>query len=150
MSDDARRSRAVLIALIAGVGVVVVIALIAVFARGGPAQLDPDTPEGVVQRYSQAVAAGDATAAMEYLSPEVADDCVRMPLNNDEHRVTLLDTTEKDDTARVVVLIATTYGSDPLGSGTYESEGIFELVDDGGTWYIEVVPWELAVCEGSL
>ena len=60
MSDDDRRSRSTLIALIAGVVLVVVlIALIAVFARGGPTQFDADTPEGVVQRYSQAVVDGD-------------------------------------------------------------------------------------------
>ena len=150
MSDDARRSRAVLIALIAGVGVVVVIALIAVFTRGGPAQFDADTPEGVVQRYSQAVADGDTSGAMEYLSSDVVDDCIRVPQNNDERRVTLLETTQKDDTARVVVLIATSYESGGLGGGEYESEGIFELTNDGGTWLIEVAPWELAVCEGSL
>ena len=59
MSEDARRPRWALVALLAGVGLVVVIALVAVFARGGPTQYDADTPEGVVQRYSQAVVDGD-------------------------------------------------------------------------------------------
>ena len=59
MTDPNRRSRITLIALIAGVVLVVVIALIAVFTRGGAAPLDEGTPEGVVQRYSQAVVEGD-------------------------------------------------------------------------------------------
>ena len=54
------------------------IALIAVFARGGAAPRDAaDTPEGVVQRYSQAVIDGDAQTALTYVVPEVADACVR-------------------------------------------------------------------------
>ncbi len=77
MSDIDRRSRLTLAALIGGVVLVVVIALIAVFARGGAAPLDPATPEGVVQRYSQAVVDGDTQTALTYVVPEVADACVR-------------------------------------------------------------------------
>ena len=43
-------------------------------------------------------------------------------------RITLLETTERDDTARVSVLIVTVYGSGPLGADEYESEEAFELV----------------------
>ncbi|WP_139230953.1 hypothetical protein [Microbacterium sp. cf046] len=146
MSDSARRSRTILIALIAGVALVVVIALIAVFARGGPAQYAADTPEGVVQRYSQAVVDGDVSTALTYLVPEIADTCDRIPVGTDDMRITLLETTERDDTARVQVLVVTVYGSDPLGSSEYESEEVFELVRAGGDWLIETVPWSLAVC----
>jgi hypothetical protein len=57
MTEDARRSRWPIVALLAGIAAVVLIALVAVLARG-PAQYDPGTPEGVVQRYSQAVIDG--------------------------------------------------------------------------------------------
>jgi len=151
MSDDApdpqaRRSRILMISLAVAVAVVVVVALIAVFVRREPAQYDESTPEGVVQRYSQAVVDGDIDAALTYLVPEVADDCDRIPIDTQDRRVTLLDTTERSDTARVEVLIATVYGSGPLGTSEYESEGAFDLVKDGGGWLIRTAPWELVVC----
>ncbi|MCR2811365.1 MULTISPECIES: hypothetical protein [unclassified Microbacterium] len=147
MTDDhVRRSRAALIALISGVVLVVVVALIAVFARGGPALLDPATPEGVVQRYSQAVVDGDVSEALSYLAPDVADSCERIPLGTEDRRLTLLESSEREDTARVRVLVVTVYGSGPLGAGEYESEEVFELVRLDGDWAIDMAPWQLAVC----
>lgn len=149
MSDAARRSRITLIALAAGVALVVVVALIAVFTRGGAAPLDAATPEGVVQRYSQAVVAGDPETAIDYLAPEVADACERTTTGDSDMRVTLLETTERDDTAHVRVLVVTVYGTGPLGADEYESEEAFDLVDVGGKWLIETTPWQLTVCEQS-
>lgn len=149
MSEEARRPRWALIALLAGVGLVVVIALIAVFARGGPAEFPADTPEGVVQRYSQAVIDGDTATALTFLVPEVADSCTRVPARSEDYRLTLLETTEREDTARVDVLIATVYESGPLGTSEYEYEEAFDLVKDGDTWLIDAAPWELTICEGE-
>ncbi|GAA3214195.1 hypothetical protein [Microbacterium terregens] len=150
MSDaDSRRTRLTLIALAAGIGLVVVIALIAVLARGGPTQLDAATPEGVVQRYSQAVVDGDVPAALSYLLPEVADSCERVPLGTDDRRVTLVESTVRDDSATVHVLVVTVYGSGPLGASEYESEEVFELVRANGDWLIEMAPWQFAVCAES-
>ncbi|MDT0180333.1 hypothetical protein Q9S36_08950 [Microbacterium sp. ARD31] len=149
MSEDARRSRLVMIALLATVALVVVVALIVVFTRGGAAQFDEDTPEGVVQRYSQAVVEGDTRTALEYLPPDVAEYCERVTPGTEDRRVTLLQTTERDDSARVEVLIATVYGTGPLGSDEYETEGVFELVAADGGWLIETAPWELAICFDS-
>lgn len=150
MSDDARRSRGALIALLSTIGIVVVIALIAVFARGGPTQFDEDTPAGVVQRYSQAVIDGDIPAALGYLAPDVAESCDRVPAGTDDYRITLLDTVERDDTARVDVIIATVYGSGPLGSSEYESDEVFDLVKVGDAWLIEFAPWQLAICADGM
>lgn len=149
MTDPARRSRITLIALVAGVVIVVVIALIAVFTRGGAAPLDEGTPEGVVQRYSQAVVEGDTAAAIAYLVPEVADSCERVPAGTDDLRLTLLETTEREGTARVRVLVVTVYGAGPLGSDEYESEEVFDLAKVGGEWLIETAPWQLTVCDPS-
>jgi hypothetical protein len=147
-TDDksARRSRMLIIALAAAVVLVVVIALIAVFTRNAPAQYGEDTPEGVVQRYSQAVVDGDTETAMTYLVADVADECERTSVGTEERRVTLLKTTERDDSARVEVIIATVYGSGPFGNNEYETESAFELAADGGGWLIETTPWELAIC----
>jgi hypothetical protein len=146
MSDPARRSRITLIVLAAAVIIVVIVALIAVFARGGAAPLDPDTPEGVVQRYSQAVVDGDVQTALTYLVPEISESCERVSRNGDDLRITLAETTERGSSARVEVLVVTVYGSGPLGADEYESEEVFDLVRVGGKWLIETAPWQLAVC----
>ncbi len=147
MSDIDRRSRFTLVALVGGVVLVVLIALIAVFARGGAAPLDPATPEGVVQRYSQAVVDGDAQTALTYVVPEVADACVSRWVSEEDTRITVLETTERADTAHVRVLIVTVYGTGPLGADEYEAESSFDLVKVGGDWLVEVAPWRLAVCD---
>jgi hypothetical protein len=146
MSDTTRASRITLIALAAAVALVVVVALIAVFARGGPAPLDADTPEGVVQRYAQAVVDGDLETAEGYLVPELVESCERVSRGADDLRITLEETTERDDRARVEVLVVTVYGSGPLGPDEYESEEAFDLVRVDGEWRIETAPWDLTVC----
>ena len=128
------------------VGAVVVVALIAVFSRNAPAQYDEGTPEGVVQRYSQAVIDGDYDAARSYLVPAVADSCERVSSDGEDRRVTLLETSERDGTARVEVLVATVYGSGPFGVSEYENEGVFDLEKVGGDWLVATTPWELVLC----
>ena len=147
MSDTARRSRITLIALVAAVVLVVVVALIAVFTRGGAQPLDAGTPEGVVQRYSQAVVDGDRQNALTYVVPEVADACVERYVSDEDTRITVLETTERDETAHVRVLIVTVYGTGPFGADEYEAESSFDLVKVGGDWLVEVAPWRLAVCD---
>ncbi|GAA1968156.1 hypothetical protein [Microbacterium deminutum] len=147
MSEDARRPRWALIVLLAGVGLVVVIALIAVFAHGAPAQFAADTPEGVVQRYSQAVVAGDVDTALTYVVPDVAGSCEQTGTSGDI-RVTLVKTVEHDTTANVDVQVVTVSGSGPLGTNEYASDEVFRLVKHGDTWLVESAPWQLAVCYG--
>lgn len=143
---QSRRSRFLLISLVGGVALVVVIALIAVFVRSAPAQYDERTPEGVVQRYAQAVVDGDIDTALTYLVPEIADSCEEVPAGTEDVRVTLLETTEREDSARVEVLVATVYGSGPLGTSEYEYESAFRLVKVGDDWRIRSAPWEFVVC----
>jgi hypothetical protein len=147
MSDPARRSRITLIALVTGVVLVVVIALIAVFTRGDAAQLDAGSPEGVVQRYSQAIVDGDTQTALTYVVREVADECVSRYVSEEDIRITVLETTERDETAHVRVLIVTVYGTGPFGADEYEAESSFDLVKVGGDWLVELAPWRLAVCD---
>ena len=144
-----KKARRPLIALMAGVAVVVVVALIAVFARGGPVEYAEDTPEGVVQRYSQAVIDGDTQTALRYLAPDLADDCERQQPGTDDLRVTLVETTEREDSARVEVIVATVYESGPFGTNEYRSEEAFDLVRVGGQWYVDAAPWQLMICFDS-
>lgn len=147
MADTPRRSRITLIALVAGVVLVVAVAFVAVFTRGGAAPLDAGTPEGVVQRYSQAVVDGDTQTALTYVVPDVAEACVDRYVSDEDARITVLETTERDQTAHVRVLIVTVYGIGPFGADEYEAESSFDLVKVRGDWLVEVAPWRLAVCE---
>lgn len=140
-----------LIVLLSVIGALVVIALIVVFTRGEPELLDESTPEGVVQRYAAAVIDGDEAAAIEYLVPELADDCRRVgtgPMQ--DVRVTFASTTRHDGTADVEVLIVTTYEGGLFGSSQYEEQAVFDLVREAGTWLIESAPWQFTVCDPTL
>ncbi len=148
MSDaESRRSRRLLAVLGAAVGAVVLAAILAVFLRGEPAELDAATPEGVVQRYTQAVLAGDADTALSYVVDDVADDCDPVTVTEDR-RVTLVDASENGETARVEVRVATVYGQGPFGPSEYETDGVFVLEGADGAWLIRSAPWELSACEG--
>ncbi|TFC03255.1 hypothetical protein E3O42_07270 [Cryobacterium adonitolivorans] len=132
----------------------VVAALIVVFTRSEPALLDAGTPGGVVQRYSTAALDGDETTAAGYLSAGALVDCddstaSGVSAGTDDVRITLIDTTERDSSADVRVLIVTSYGSGPFGSSEYESEEAFDLVRVDGDWLIDEAPWRLAVCPSS-
>ena len=140
---DASRARPdrTLIVILAVIGALVVVALVVVFARGEPELLDESTPQGVVQRYSAAVIEDDEAAAIEYLSPEVGDSCRPFDAGTTQDlRVTLVSTTERDDTADVDVLITMSYGGGLFGSSEYEEPGSFELVASDGGWLIESRP----------
>lgn len=151
-ASSARRDPALLV-VVGLIGLLVVVALIVVFTRGDPAQLAADTPGGVVQRYSAAVLDGDETTAGGYLSAAALTDCDRNTSvdssADDDLRITLVDTTERDTSADVRVLIVTSYGSGPFGSSEYESEDAFDLVKVDGDWLIDEAPWQLAVCPSS-
>ncbi|MCY7326093.1 MAG: hypothetical protein LH605_08200 [Microbacteriaceae bacterium] len=141
-----RRDRA-LGGIVAVIAALVIVALVVVLTRGAPELLDTDTPEGVVQRYSAAVIAGDERGAAEYLSPDVADGCDTFDSETtDNLRVTLVSTNQRDDTADVRVSITTLYENGPFGIEEQEFEDDFDLVRIDGGWLIESVPWPLDIC----
>src|SRR5690606_28694876 len=66
------RTLPIILGLIAAL---VVVAVVVVFTRGAPEQLDPATPEGTVQQYVTAVIDGDHAAAAELLAPAWLNEC---------------------------------------------------------------------------
>jgi hypothetical protein len=147
MNPSASKPDRTLIAIVVVIVAVVIVALIAVLARPAPELLDAGTPEGVVQRYSTAVIAGDEAAAAEYLSPAARDRCdVLESPYTDQVRLSLKDTVTRSDTADVNVAIVTTYQEGPFGSSESETQGVFNLVKVDGDWLIDTAPWELTVC----
>ncbi len=130
------------------IAALVVIAVVVVFTRGAPEQLDPSTPQGTVQQYVTAVIDGDKSAAAEHLSPTWLDDCD--PLNYGQEtaqlRVSLISTTESDASATVEVNISYGPGNGPFGVSDYDYDDSFRLEKTGSDWQITVAPWEFAVC----
>jgi hypothetical protein len=142
----ARPDRALLV-VVGVVLVLVLVALVVVFTRGEPAQLEEGSPGGVVQRYSAAALDGDDAVAGEYLSPSALADCDSAATpDTDDTRITLVDVDERESSADVRVSIVTSYDGGAFGSSEYESEDAFELVKVGGDWLIERAPWQLTVC----
>jgi hypothetical protein len=148
MSEDARHPRRALVALIAAVGLVVVIALVAVLVRGGnPVTFGENTPEGVVQRYSQAVIDGDDNTALTYVVPDVASSCDHTGTGEDV-RITLLKTQVHDTDATVDVQVTTLTHGGLFGTEEFSNEDSFRLVKSGDSWLIASAPWQVAVCSG--
>ena len=145
----ARRSLVVLAII---VGALVLVSLVVVFTRGEPELLDESTPEGVVQRYSAAVLAGDEDTALSYLANDARSDCGTIAVTETENlRISLVATEPVGDGDSVDVTVSLSRGSNggPFGGSAYEYEERFSLtqVDDG--WRIETAPWELAFCRND-
>jgi len=129
------------------IGVLVLVALIVVFTRGQPAQLDAGTPGGVVQRYSAAVLDGDEELAAEYLTEDALADCDgSSSAITEDIRVTLLGTEERASSADVRVSIVTSYDDGLFGPNEYTTDDTFDLVTVDGDWMIDQAPWQLMVC----
>lgn len=147
MTEKRARPGSTLVVILGIIGALVVVALVVVFSRGAPDQLDPSTPEGTVQRYATAVLAGDEKAAALYLSAAALDTCEKVERpSTDNISISLVSTTIRDDTADVKVSITTSYGSGPFGASDYETEGVIDLVRTDGSWRIDSTPWELTIC----
>ncbi|TQO20846.1 hypothetical protein FB472_2501 [Rhodoglobus vestalii] len=145
MEPHAARPDRALIAILSIIAAIVVIALVVVFTRGGPANVDPTTPEGVVQSYSRAIVDSDTTSALEFLASALRDNCERSePSVIQELRMTVISSKMNGDTAMVRVTME--YGGGSFGGSGYEYDGVFTLVNEGDLWKIESTPWELALC----
>ncbi|HZK58575.1 MAG TPA: hypothetical protein VFC59_01710 [Cryobacterium sp.] len=151
MNAAAAKPDRTLIVILAIIGVLVVVALVAVFSRGEPRMLDAATPAGVVQRYAAAVIAGDETAAMAYLTPDLRAQCDRFEnASTDNMRITLDSTTERADSADVNVTVVTFFeGGGPFGPTENEVAENFNLVKINGDWFISTTPWDLTICSNS-
>lgn len=142
-----RRDPALLVIL--GVIVLVVVAsLIAVFTKGAPTQLDPTTPEGVVQRYTTALIESDLETAREFVDDDALADCATSYPSESgrDVRITLDSSRVGDTTAVVNVTIHTTYDPGPFGGSGYSSSESFRLSSSGGDWRITQAPWRFDVC----
>lgn len=124
---------------------VLLLAVIAIVAGGRTVELDPDSPEGVVQRYTQAVIDGDLATA-EALMVD-GRDCERFedPYIDNDLRVTLGDVRVTGDSAVVEVTVG--YGGgDPFSPYDYSDRSRFLLRESDGAWLIDETPWPFWTC----
>ena len=125
------------------------VVLATVFSFVGDAELDPDTPEGVVQDYLRAVIAGDRPGARSYLADEPDGCATRFPryLADRAFRIELIDTTLDTGEAWVTVSVAEAeqgiFGD--YRPVTYE----FRLVPVADGWRIAHQEWPWFECSAD-
>ena len=132
------------------VGAVVLLAVLAgvlVANRAAP-NLNPDTPEGVVQQYLKAVFAGDYPAAAALLSPSSGCDAsdVASGYPPESARIVLDHTAVNGDHAVVTVKVTEGSGGGPFESSGYSHKERITVQREGGVWKITGSPWLLSPC----
>ncbi len=141
-----RRNLPLLIALGAA-ALLVAISLIVVLTRGAPVAMHPDSPEGVVQRYAQAVIDDDLHTARGLLAPSRAAQCEEMTPEPDPGiRLTLVRTDERENTATVHVEMSVSSGNGLFGPSDSVWRESFDLERTPEGWGITRAPWQFMVC----
>ena len=131
------------------IGAISVLAIFVVLtANQETKQLDPGTPEGVVQKYLSSVIAGDFESALKNLEP--TSKCEPEDLDRSyfpqDIRVNLISSTNTSTGAIVKISLEFPTGG-PLGD-VYTEEHTIRLVQSGSTWFITGIPWPMYDCGG--
>jgi hypothetical protein len=136
--------------IIIGGILVLVVAVAAVLATTRPpTQFDPDTPEGAVQAYLQAVEDKDWDKAHGLLSASLRKKCKIEDMGTvDESvsRAVIEDVREVGTITRVEVRITHVYLNDPLSPSSYDSVETFDLETEDGRWVIAELVWPYFFC----
>ena len=142
------RANLVLAIAVGLIGVLVAVAAVVASSRG-PAELDPATPEGVVQAYLRAVAESDFAAASELLAADSTCDTAAFDRADvpESLQAELVDVSIVDDRAVVEVLITEGSGLELFEPGGYSHDELFALVNEDGAWRIDRSPWPMYHCE---
>lgn len=125
-----------------------VVVTLAVLALQGGADYDEATPEGVVQRYVQAIVDGEHRAALKYVDPDLGctTNDLRFTGVSRSPSVRLVGTRIDDDDAEVEVIVSEYAG--PF-DGRYEFPTTFILGRHDGGWMMVETPWPMYYCEGE-
>ncbi len=125
--------------------VVLGLAVIAIVVGGRTISLDADSPEGVVQRFAQAVIDGDRSTAESLLANGDECDGYQDSYIDNAIRVTLGDVRITGDSAVVEVTIGHS-GGDPFAPYDYSDRSRFLLTNIDGAWLIDETPWPFWIC----
>lgn len=147
MQPTASRPDRALIAIISVIVAIVLIAVAVILTRGGPADLDPASPEGVVQAYSNAVISDDEPTALALLTSDVRKNCERTHYGKIQGFVMAIESTKIHGNRAIVrVSVEHSYGDGLYGGSTYVSDERFDLVLEDDLWKVESSPWDLMLC----
>ncbi len=123
-----------------GIGALLIIAL----ARE-PVVLDPNTPEGTVQNYLQAISDGDYAGAFNLIDPDLTEGCRATDLATSAPRnpfsATLGETETTGNTAFVTVTIRQGASPGPFDPAIGGYPEFFDLENKTGVWLISGRPW---------
>ena len=119
--------------------------LLAIALNREPVALDPNTPEGTVQNYLQAISDEDYAGALNFIHPESDQDCTPADLaaaTPTTFPATLGETTTQGSSSLVRVTIRE--GSpepEPFSPSRGSYEAFFDLENETGQWLIIGSPW---------
>lgn len=137
-------SNTILIGISAAIALLVIVSIF--FALQPPTQFDPESPQGAIQGYFQAVDDGDIDLAKTYLTDDLRQSCGRHEWYDDYEsasRVVIIDTEIDGEMAKVRVDITISYGDDPFGGGSYDEDETITLVHPGDAWLISTPIWPM-------
>ena len=137
------RPNVVLAVVIAIVALLAVLAGVFTVVRQQP-ELDPSTPDGVVQLYALALIRGDDDEAVRYLDPALGCSAplpVARPLRAS---LTVADTTVTGRRATVLADITESQGG---MLNTWENREEFQLRQTDGEWLLTGHPWPVYGCK---
>jgi hypothetical protein len=80
---------------------------------------------------------------------EDAETCDHVGVGDGDYRITLVKTTEREESARVEVIVSQVVGGGLFGPDEYQSDEVFDLRREGDGWRISTVPWAFAICSES-
>ena len=133
----------------AGIGVAVLLAVATVLNLTGTSDLDPDSPEGVVQLFVNAALDGDEEEALGFLTPELRDACeaelFQPHFSEQTARVALIERRLDGDIAHIEVRV--TEGSyDLFDSYDYSHDESFTLTLSAEGWRVTEQTWPWYEC----
>lgn len=131
-------------AIVIGLVVVAVVTAAVVTSLRPVADLDPNTPEGVVQGFFRSVEASDYDSAHALLSSELQSECTPSELAtyvSDFDRVVIDEVIPSNSSTMVRVEVHHIDAADPLNPYTYTDLLDFEIVLENGRSVIQRLPW---------
>ncbi len=149
MSEKATSGRS--LGLVVGVVLALAVAVAAIVTSLRPSpQLDPNTPEGTVQAFFQAVEVDDWEGLRALLAAPLQEDCEASELaqfRDDVDRAVIARVDAAGANTIVEVRVSRVVVDDPLNPYSYDDTFQFVLTQEDGRLAVSELPWQF-YCEG--
>lgn len=131
--------------------IVGIVALVTIALARDQTTFDPNTPEGVVQQYLQAIIDERWDDALAVLDPENFSGCRPEDLSSQvwDETFSAVHLNTREGPVRTRVEVQFNQGEGPFGSWSWPTE--FVLIERDGRWYLTDDPWPYFqyLCDGS-